>query len=403
MRRPLDGIRVLEWGIFHAGPGGSAILCDMGAEVIKIEQPVTGDPIRKLSRYKDLDFSFGNDRNIFFEGANRGKKSITIDLSKEEGRQITYRLAKECDVFMTNLRPKTVEAAGMDYTTLALVNPKLIYAGVSCYGSQGPDGNRGGFDYQGQGRSGFMYSLGEPSERPGLAQFAVADQTTAILGSYQVVIALLMRERFGVGQKVDTSLLGTLSYMMYFNYLSTLITGRDMPKHDQLSADPLRNYYQCKDGKWIVQNQTVGDDIWYSVCEVLGMPDLGEDPRYSSREKRIGKSKELVARFNQAFLKKTKDEWIKLFQEKDLVICAVNTVREAIQDPQMAANGYLVDFDHPDLGKIQIPGFPIRFSEAEINHNLDAPRLGEHTESVLKAVGKYTDEEIDQFKKAGII
>ena len=403
MHKPLEGIRVLEWGIFHAGPGGPAILSDMGADVIKIEQPVIGDPIRGIADYKDIDFNLGKDRNLFFEAANRGKKSITINLAEEEGRQIAYDIVKESDVFFTNLRKSTVKNMKMDYATLSRINPKLIYASVTSYGSEGPDGDRGGFDFQGQARAGLMYSVGEPGPTPLLAQFGIADQSTAIMASYQVLIALFMRERFGIGQEVDLSILSTVSYMMYLNNLTSLLTGEEVPRHRQATADPLRNYYECKDGKWVVLTATPNSNSWKDVCEILGYPELVEDPRYETREERIHCSEELVPFFNKAFLTKPREEWLKLFGKKKIVICAVNTTMEAINDPQMLENDYIVDYDHPEMGKMKIPGFPIRFSHAEINNNLYAPKLGEHTESVLKSVNGYNDEDIARFRRENLI
>jgi len=404
MHKPLEGIKVLEWGIFHAGPGGTAILGDMGAEVIKIEQPESGDPLRVVANYKNIDFNYGNNRNIFFDGANRGKKSITIDLSRDEGLDIAYTLVKKSDVFLTNLREPTVNAKKMDYATLSAINPRLIYAGVSCFGTRGPDANLGGFDYQGQARAGLMHCMGEPNEKPGVVQFGIADQTTAIMGSYQIIIALLMRERFGKGQKVETSLLGTVSYMMYFNHVVELITGREVSKHEQATADPQRNYYKCKDGKWIIHTaNSRQEENWQAVCKVLEITDLLDDPRYDSAEKRLAKSEVLVKRYNQAFLKRPRHEWVQLFSERDLVISPVNTVREAVQDPQLLENGYIVDYEDPEMGKIRIPGFPIQFSGAELNKNFRGPSLGEHTEEVLKSIGRYSESEIAEFRKKKII
>jgi crotonobetainyl-CoA:carnitine CoA-transferase CaiB-like acyl-CoA transferase len=403
MHKPLEGIRILEWGIFHAGPGGPAILADMGAEVIKIEQPGLGDPMRLHKRYKDIDFTFGKDRNLFYEGANRGKKSVTIDLADAEGRDIAYSLVKKSDVFFTNLRLSTVKSMNMDYPTLSNIKPDLIYASVTSYGRRGADADRGGFDYQGQARSGLMYNLGEPGMPPLLAQFGIIDQATAIMASYQMIIGLWMRERFGIGQEIDVSLLGTASYLMYINNLTALVTGREVPRHEQASADPLRNYYECKDGKWIVHNQVHIPDRWQAVCELLGLPELAQDPRYDTQQKRLINSADLVRIFNKAFSTKPCDEWVRLFAEKGLIASPANTTMEAVKDPQMIENEYVVDFDHPEIGNIKIPGFPIRFSKAEIQNNLLGPGLGEHTESVLKEIGGYTDEEIVQFRKKKII
>jgi crotonobetainyl-CoA:carnitine CoA-transferase CaiB-like acyl-CoA transferase len=375
----------------------------MGAEVIKIEQPGVGDPARHSDRYKDIDFRFGKDRNIFYEGANRGKKSITVNLAHDEGKKIVHELVKKIDVFFTNIRPKSVKRMKMDYSTLSEIKPDIIHASVTTYGPRGSEGNRGGFDYQGQGKSGFMYSMGEPGMPPVLAQFGVIDQATAIMASYQIVIAILMRDRFGVGQEVDVSLLSTASYMMYLNNLTALLTGKEVPRHEQATADPMRNYYKCQDGKWIIHNQVPDKDKWRIVCELLDVPELSEDPRYDTREKRMDNSKELVSIFNKAFLKKPRDEWVRLFAEKDLIMSPANTQMEAVHDPQMAANEYIVDFDHPELGKIKIPGFPIHFSHAEINNNLLAPRLGEHTDMVLKEIGEFSKEEIARFHDEGTV
>ncbi len=403
MHKILEGIRVLEWAIFHAGPAGGAILADMGADVIKIEQPGVGDSSRQGRHYKGIDFGFGRHGNLFYEGANRGKKSITLDLSSEQGQKIAHRLVKKSDVFLTNLRPETVKKMKMDYSRLVELRPDLIYASVTLYGSRGPDANRAGFDYQGQAKSGFMYNIGEPGMPPLLGQFGIIDQTTAVMASYQVVTALFMRERFGVGQEVEVSLLGSAAYLLYLNNLTALVTGRQVPRHDRKTADPLRNTYQCLDGKWLVQTQVPNQEKWKSLCNLLGIPELGDDRRYDSRDKRLERSEELIPLLDEAFLKKPRDEWVRLFNENDLSVSPVYTTLEAVQDPQMTANEYVVDYDHPDLGMIRIPGFPIRFSRAEIKHNLRAPELGEHTNQVLKDLAGCTEEEIACFRKEGII
>ena len=402
MHKPFEGIRILEWGIFHAGPGGTAILCDLGAEVIKIEQPVIGDP-QRLAQYKDIGYRLPDNTNLIFAGSNRGKKSITINLEHPQGKQIAYNLVKKSDVFFTNLRRSTVKKMSMDYQTLSKINSRLIYASVTGFGTRGPDADRGGFDYQGQGRSGMMYSFGEPGMPPLLGQFAIVDQATAIMASHEISIALFMRERFGIGQEVDVSLLSTASYLLYFNHLVPLITGDEVPRHNQASASALRNYYQCQDGKWIVETQSPGVESWKTLCNVIGCHELIDDPRFNSEVKRQEDSREVVAIFKKAFASKPRDEWLRIFAENNLIICAVNTSTEATNDPQMRENDYIVDFVHPTLGPMRIPGFPIHFSQAEVNNNLVAPKLGEHTDSVLKEIGGYNDEDIAQFREVGVI
>jgi len=238
---------------------------------------------------------------------------------------------------------------------------------------------------------------------PVLAQFGLIDQATAVMASYQVMIALWVRERYGIGQEVEVSLLGTAFYFMYINNLTALITGREVPRHEQATADAMRNYYQCKDGKWVVHTQVPDQGKWKVVCELLEVSELAEDPRYNTQDKRLDRSEELVTIFKKAFLKRTRDEWVELFAEKDLIMSPVFSTMEAIHDPQMTANGYMVDYEHPELGRMKIPGFPVRFSQTSINNNLLAPRLGEHTENVLKEIAGYGDEELAQFRKEKII
>ena len=403
MQGILEGIRVVEWGIFHAGPGCAAILGDMGAEVIKFELPGRGDSTRAIPRYKNINFNIEGGKNLFFECVNRGKKSITIDLGHEEGRRIAYKIIEASDVFLTNLRPETVKEKKMDYEHLAQVNPNLIYSLLTSHGSRGPDADRGGFDYQAQAKAGFMFSIGEPGDKPLLAQFALFDQTASIVESYQIMIALYMRERLGFGQELELSLLGTASYVMYLNNIYALLTGREIPRHEQATADPLRNYYKCKDGKWVIHTQPAREGTWQMVCDIMGLGHLARNPLYDNRDKRMDRSEELVKKFNVAFLTRPSYEWIQLFSEKDLVISEINTSTEAVNSPQMLENDYIIDFNHPDLGEIRIPGFPIQFSKTKINHNFIAPRLGEHTDGILKEICGLSDKEIAGLRDRKII
>jgi len=225
MRQPLEGIRVLELGMFHAGPGGTAILGDLGAEVLKIEQPGVGDPTRKLNLVGNVRLQLEGGISVWNEAANRNKKSVTVDLSKRSGREVAYRLVSRSDVFLTSLRRPAVKKLQMGYPTLSEINPKLIYAWVSGFGPCGPDRDVGAFDYQGQGRSGMMFCMGEPQMPPLVCQFGIIDQATSIMASHEIITALLMRERFGIGQEVHVSILGTAVYLLYANVLIALVGG----------------------------------------------------------------------------------------------------------------------------------------------------------------------------------
>lgn len=402
MLQPLQGIRVLEWAIYHAGPGGPAILGDLGAEVIKIEQPKTGDPLRPRIQFGRAYFDFEG-RNLFYEGANRNKKSITLDLSKEAGREVAYNLAAKSDVFLTNIRSTTVEKMKMSYPILREINPKLIYASISAYGPYGPDSQRGGFDYQGQARSGMMFSMGEPEMPPLLIHFGVVDQTTAFMASHAVLSALVMRERTGIGQQVHISILGSALALLYFNTLVSSL-GYEMPRPKRTDTDPLRNYYQCKGGKWICFTlPTLRSGLWEEFCQAIQRPDLESDARFISFEQRLENCVELISILDGIFATKAREEWDDILEQHGFFCAPVNELSELKDDPQITENKYIVDFDHPVFGKVQFPGYPVHFSEASAGPQGPAPELGEHTEEVLREIGGYSDSEIKRFKEEEVI
>ena len=404
MHQPLEGIRILEWGTFHGGPGGNAILGDLGAEVIKIEQPQVGDPTRSQWRYGEASFNLPSGRNLFFEGANRNKKSITLDLKQERGREIAYRLAAKSDVFLTNFRQKVVEDMGMSYQTLSQLNPQLIYASVSAYGSRGPDRHRGAFDFQAQARSGLMFAMGEPDMTPLVLHFGIVDQVTAITVSHAIITSILMRERFGIGQQIHISLLGSALFLQYLNVLNALWMKQAVTRHQRSKTDPLRNYYYCMDGKWLCTGLPMHwEDKWPLFCQALGQPELQSNSKFDTREKRLNNCEELISILDRIYATKPRDEWLEIFTKYDIISCPVNTSLDLENDPQVIENDYIVDFDDPILGKIKIPGFPIQFSQASVKTGSLGPSLGEHTLEVLRSLGEYSEEEIRQFEQDGII
>ena len=403
MERPLEGIRVLDCGIYHAGPGGLAILGDLGAEVIKIEEPKTGDPIRMVSRIGSIPLGLPGGRTVFCEGANRNKKSVGVNLKTKKGQEIVHRLAGRSDAFMTNMRQEAVEGMNITYPILRKINPRLIYASVSAFGPKGPDSNLGGFDYQGQARSGLMYSMGEVDTPPMVCQFGIIDQATAIMVSHQIITALFMRERTGLGQEVHVSILGSATFLLYFNILIAHMAGFEVPRHRRSTEHPMRNYYQCGDGHWLMMTLTPPERHWGPLCQALGHPELEDDPRFNTDDKRLENAEQLVTIFDGLFATRPRDEWLKIFAEYDLFCCGINSVTELANDPQITENDYLVDFEHPTLGKIKIPGYPAHFSESWAKTTSAAPELGEHTEEVLVELGGYTEKEVVQLKTEGVI
>jgi crotonobetainyl-CoA:carnitine CoA-transferase CaiB-like acyl-CoA transferase len=398
---PLEGIKIVEYGVFHAGPGASSILGDLGADVVKIESG-SGDPERYWSRLGRIDMSLPNGENMFFQISNRNKKGISLDIEKEKGREIFHRLVKEADVFLTNLRKSTKAKLGIDYDSLRPVNPQIIHANVSGYGPEGPMKDLGAFDPLGQARSGLMYVTG--SSEPALLHGGVMDQATAIAASHAILTALLVRERSGMGQEVHVSLYGTGLWLMYPNMMlsNVLSLGPVDISASRYDHSPLRNLFRCKDDKWIMATHHPEEKYWPLFCKATGQTALLSDPRFTDNSRRKVHCAELVAIFDKVFVTKTQDEWVEILLKEKLMVCPVLNINEIRDDPQARVNNYVVDFKDRLLGDVMIPGYPIHFSANRAGTRSFAPTLGEHTDLVMRQIG-YTDQEIQELKKEGVI
>ena len=398
--RPLEGIRVLEYGLFHAGPGAGAILGDLGAEVIKIE-PAEGDPERYWTRLGQLDLSLSGGESVMFQASNRGKKGICLDVNNPKGRDVFHGLIKTTDIFLTNLRKSTKKKIGIDYETLAKVNFRLIHANVSGYGPEGPMSDLGAFDPLGLARSGMMFVSG--TDEPLLMHIGILDQATSITLSHAIITALFVRERRGVGQEVHVSLFGTAQWLMHPTLMiGNILSIEPVVHHDRKNHSPLRNFFRCRDGEWIIGAHHPEAKYWSNFCEATGQSQLISDPRYADDGARSDNSSELMDYFDEVFAAKTRDEWMDIFLARGLMFCSIQHAGEVKNDPQARANDYVVDFEHPTLGKIQIPGYPVQFSECSAGTRTLAPKLGEHTASVLRENG-FTASEIEVLKAAGAV
>jgi len=403
MSPPLKGIRVLELGIFQVGPSAACILGDMGAEVIKIEPP-GGDLQRHLVQLYTPSLGLPNGSNMYFETLNRNKKSIALDLTKESAREVVYRLVRTADVFIQNYRRGVAERLGVDYATLSRHNPRLVYASATGYGPRGEDSYRPGIDPIGQARSGLMMAVGEPDMPPVFVREGLVDQTTSITMVYGILAALLERERTGEGQEVNVSLLGSVMSLMVLNFAVALMRGRELPRIPRRAArNPLFNYYRCADGKWLMLALFDANRFWPDFCRLVGLEELENDPRFKDFESRAEHCEELIEILDRLFASRPREEWLEILgRHPDFVFSPVNTVTEAAQDPQARANDYVVEFDHPELGRIRMPGFPVTFGRTPCALRSRAPKLGEHTEEVLRELG-YSEGEILKLRREGAI
>ena len=403
MAMPLDGIRVLDWTIWQQGPVSTAMLGDLGAEVIKIEEREAGDPGRSIFKMGGRDLS---DRpNFYFEANNRNKKSITLDLKQQEAREIVYQLVAVSDVFVQNFRKGVARRLGLDYATLREHNSKLIYASATGYGPEGPDSAEPSFDMLGLARSGIMQAVGEPDMPPLGIAGGVADQMGAIMLAYGVMAALVARERLGVGQQVDASHLGSMAMLQGLSLSARLMMGNAFPRTARKSsANPLWNHYCCADGKWIALGMLQADRYWGDLCRGIGRPELETDERFADQRTRGANAEAAVAILDLVFATKPREEWMKILREAgDLIFTLVNTVDDLPDDPQVLANDYIVDFEHPEFGKTKVMGMPIRLSETPGQVRLPAPEFGQHTEEVLLDLLEYKWEQISDLRERKVI
>ncbi len=399
---PLEGIRILEWSAWQQGPMGGAALADMGADVIKIEQPGIGDPGRGLTKATGvLPFRLG--RNVYIEGLNRNKRGITLDLSKEKGREILYGLVKESDIFVTNLMESVVAKNGADYETLSRHNPKLIYIMASGYGPNGPDAGARSYEWAGQARSGIMSMTVPPGQPPQYVEGGLADSLGAIMISYGAMTALVARERLGIGQRVDTSLLGGMTWLQIVNLSFKCMAGESLKTQSRTKkVNPLINPYKCADGKWIFIALLQSQRFWPNLCRALDL-ELENAPRFTDEKAREQNCEELVSILDNAFATKAHNEWLEVLRREEVTYSICNTVDDLLTDPQVLANEYITEFDHPAWGKINTVGIPIKLSKTPGSLRMPAPELGQHTEEVLMGILGYSWDDMARLKDEEVV
>jgi CoA:oxalate CoA-transferase len=400
----LEGIRVIEFASAINGPSAAANLADYGAEVIKVEDRNRGDQTRGVAAYFGSAMSLPGGLNVVFEAYNRNKKDMTLDLSKEKGKEVMYRLVAQSDVFLTNYREDLLTNLGVDADTIRGKNPRIIYALGSGYGAKGPERLKRTFDWAGQARSGLMSMTGERNGPPGLVIGNVVDQIGGQSLAYGVVLALLARERHGMGQRVDASMLGATLLMQAATLCPALWQNHVPQRHSSTrTKNAFANYYKCSDDRWVVLSDPQAYKFWPALCKALGRGDLEKDPRFTTMEGQRDNNIELIAIVAEAITKKKAREWENILAEAGISCAVVQTMDEIAQDPQVLENQYVIDYDHPVLGKIKAPGFPVGLSETPASVRMAPPQFGQNTEEILLDVCGCDWEKITELRDEEVI
>jgi crotonobetainyl-CoA:carnitine CoA-transferase CaiB-like acyl-CoA transferase len=395
-RPPLDGVRILAVSQFGAGPFGTQMLADLGADVVKIEDPgVGGDSARYVPPFQ------GAADSPYFQSFNRGKRSVSLNLRHPDGQAVFHDLVRVSDAVFNNARGDLPDKLGLTYDALKEVNPRVVCCSLTGYGRTGPRAAEPAFDYLVQGYAGYMAVTGEPDGPPGKCGVSVIDFAGGYAAMVGLMVGLFDAQRTGVGRDLDISLLDTAVSML--SYFAVWTLNRDwIAERTRNSAHqtlvPAQNF-ATRDG-WIVVFCNK-DKFWRDLVETLGAPELADDPRFGTFGDRFANKDALLPLLQARFATRTTGDWLDRLRGR--VPCApVNDVRQALADPQVLARDMIVEVQHPDFGTLREVRSPIR-TEGEIRRPARAPRLGEHTEQILREVLGYGDGTITRLRSSGVI
>ena len=407
MAGPLSHIRALDLSRVLAGPWCGHNLADLGAEVIKIERPGSGDDSRAFGPpwLKDRN---GKDtqESAYFASANRGKKSVTVNLSKPEGQRIVRELARESDVFIENYKVGDLARYGLGYDDLRKLNPPIIYASVTGFGQTGPYRERPGYDFMIQGMGGVMSITGERDDLPGggpqRVGIPIADIMTGMYATIAICAALAHRERSGEGQHLDLALLDTQVGILANQGMNYLATGKAPGRIG--NAHPNIVPYQpfrTKDGDVILA--CGNDNLFSRFCEVAGCPHLARDPRFASNSKRVENREAITALLAEIFAKRTTQDWCDALDAAGVPSGPINDLEQVFEEPQVIARGMKVELEHPLAGTVPLIASPMKFSGTPLEHKAPPPTLGQHTDEVLSKLLNLDDATIARLRADGIV
>lgn len=393
--QPLEGIRVLDLSQIMAGPYCTMVLGDLGAEIIKIEKIDGGDDSRQMG-------PFINGESTCFFQINRNKKSVVLNLKRDEGREIFYKLAEKADVIVENFRPGVTKKLGVDYETIRSINPSIIYCSISGYGQTGPYAHKGGFDLVAQGMTGIMSMTGEPGGRPLKSGIAIYDIGAGITSAYSILAAYIHRMKTGQGQHIDVSV-AEIGLPWFIWEAAAYFANGTIPTATGSRHRALAPYQalKTKDGFMILG--CANQRTWENFCKnVINRPELINDERFKTNADRVKNVDELEQLIEAELSKENTDYWLKKCEEAGVPAGPINNFAQAVKDPHYIARGLIQEVEHPVIGKMKTIGIPTKFSETPGKIRMPAPTLGQHTEEVLQAIG-IEKEDIKRLRENNII
>jgi crotonobetainyl-CoA:carnitine CoA-transferase CaiB-like acyl-CoA transferase len=403
MAATLAGIRVLDLTRVLAGPWSTQILADLGAEVIKIERPGTGDETRVAGPpfLKDRD---GNDTpdSAYYLSANRGKKSVTINIASPQGQELIRKLAAKCDVLIENYMFGKLAEYGLSYDDLRKVNPRLVYCSITGFGQTGPYRERPGYDFVFQAMGGMMSITGEKDGMPQKVGVAFSDLMTGMYATIAILAALRHRDATGEGQHIDLALLDVQIAALANMNMNYLIAGR-VPKRMGNAHANLVPYqvFTCRDGHLVVA--AGNDNLFRGLCRALEKPELASDPRFNTNPNRVRNRDALIAILEDIFMRDDVAAWNERLQAEAVPVGPINDLAQVFADPHVQARGMRVSVDHPVAGPTPLVASPIRFSETPVTYENPPPLLGQHTTSVLSSLIGLSSSDLETLKAQGIV